>query len=426
MRVLWITGTVLPEASYLLSGKADFKTSGGWIVGAAKHLCENESVELFIATGTSLVKDIKQLKGKLITYFLFPVRPDGTLNSHKDKVVLNALRDISAIVKPDVVHIHGTEHSLGLAYVNSVGNKHVVVSIQGLIGVIANYYDTGISLKEKLYTITIRDLLTHSSIFSEQRNFRKRGRNEKELLSRVKHVIGRTSFDKSHTWILNPEREYHFCNETLRDVFYHYCWSYDNCEKHSIFLSQANYPVKGFHFFLKALPYVINKYPDTKVYVAGPDINRKNDNLIKRIMIPGYWKLLRRLIKDNGFSEVITFTGPLDEEEMKERLLKANLFVSPSTIENSPNSLGEAQLVGTPCLASYVGGVPDFIKSDACGKMYRCEDVAQLASDICDLFESSPLFDNSVMRNIAMLRHNSKNNNEQLLKMYSRIIKSNT
>ena len=58
----------------------------------------------------------------------------------------------TAVKLCDVVHIHGTEHSLGLAYLKAVGNKNAVVSIQGLISVIANYYQLGISCqKDKIY-----------------------------------------------------------------------------------------------------------------------------------------------------------------------------------------------------------------------------------------------------------------------------------
>ena len=55
----------------------------------------------------------------------------------------------------------------------------------------------------------------------------------------------------------------------------------------------------------------------------------------------------------------IEFLGRLSAEGMKQAYLDANVFVMPSTIENSPNSLGEAMLLGVPCVAADVGGVAE-------------------------------------------------------------------
>ena len=66
--------------------------------------------------------------------------------------------------------------------------------------------------------------------------------------------------------------QYHKCNETLRECFYTGSWGYQQCEPYSIFVSQATYPIKGFHFLLEALPSILNVYPQTHVYVSGVDI----------------------------------------------------------------------------------------------------------------------------------------------------------
>lgn len=48
-------------------------------------------------------------------------------------------------------------------------------------------------------------------------------------------------------------------------------WDYKQCHKYTIFLSQGQYPIKGLHQMVKALPLILRDYPDTKVYVAGND-----------------------------------------------------------------------------------------------------------------------------------------------------------
>ena len=47
---------------------------------------------------------------------------------------------------------------------------------------------------------------------------------------------------------------------------------------------------------------------------------------------------------------------------MREEYLKCGMFVCPSSIENSPNSIVEAALMGTPVIASRVGGIPDVLE----------------------------------------------------------------
>ena len=42
----------------------------------------------------------------------------------------------------------------------------------------------------------------------------------------------------------------------------------------------------------------------------------------------------------------------------------------PSSCENSPNSLGEAMLLGMPCVASNAGGIPDMLAAGREGLLY--------------------------------------------------------
>lgn len=106
------------------------------------------------------------------------------------------------------------------------------------------------------------------------------------------------------------------------------------------------------------------------------------------------------------------------------RLLKSNIFICPSSIENSPNSLGEAQLLGVPCIASFVGGIPDMIPSKACGSMYRFEEIEMLADIICTVLEKSKDFDNTEMRRISLLRHDAKQNQIRLNEIYNAILRN--
>ena len=144
-----------------------------------------------------------------------------------------------------------------------------------------------------------------------------RGNYEIELLKNVQHIIGRTSWDLSNTWSINPKATYHFCNETLRPTFYEKQWEFENCKKYSIFLSQAHYPIKGIQQLIEALPIVLEQYPQTKVYIAGNNFMstpwyRKN----------GYASYIENLMQKNSIiASQLIFLGPLNEYEMAEQAL---------------------------------------------------------------------------------------------------------
>lgn len=416
MRVLWITNILFPEAEQLLSGVGELKTTGGWMIGAANALLKNNQVELFVASVSTKVNVFTKLKGEKITYFILPI---GKGNQKINLEYCPYWSRLNSEIHPDVVHIHGTEFSHGYAYMKTCGVDNVVISIQGLTSAYAPYYHSGMSIQDIYNNFTFRDFLT-GTILKGQKRFELRGIYEIEMLRMARHIIGRTSWDRSRIWAINPNAVYHFCNETLRPDFYDGdLWNYEKCEKHSIFLSQAGYPIKGLHQVLKSMPIILRHYPDTRIRVAGGDIT-KSLTFSERLRLSGYGKYIKRLIKKNGLEEKITFTGNLNGEQMKQEYLSANVFVCPSSIENSPNSLGEAQILGVPCVASYVGGVMDMMRGNE-ENLYRFEEVEMLAEKVCQIFANA---DNQIdMKGIAAKRHDPKSNSTKLLSIYKNISK---
>lgn len=414
MKVLWIINIVFPEAERLLTGSGDLKASGGWMLGAADALLANsKDISLTVAAVSPRVKVLTKLQGERMTYYLLPY---GKGNNKKNNDYIPYWKQISEELKPDIVHIHGTEYSHGLAYVDACGADNVVVSIQGLTSAYYYYY-YGLTKCQILRNLTLRDILK-GTIIKGQKDFKKRSEYEIELLKKVHHIIGRTSWDRAHTWAINPEAQYHFCNEILRKEFYDgFVWNYDKCEKHTIFLSQAGYPIKGLHQMLRAMPLILRQFPDAKIRVAGGNI-LEHSSIKDLIKYSGYGRIISSLIKRFHLEGKVEFTGNLNAEGMKHEYLKCNVFVCPSTIENSPNSLGEAQILGVPVVASYVGGIPDMMKGDE-EHLYRFEEVEMLADKICKVFEDEP--DTEKMRQNALLRHDKTSVAEDLMGIYEKI-----
>ena len=415
MRVLWITNILFPEVMEKLTGEKDLKATGGWMLGAADALLGHDDVTLFVASVSPMVKELTCVEGEKIKYYLIP---SGSGNLKINPEYQPYWKQIATEVSPDVVHIHGTEYSHGHAYMKACGADKVVISIQGLKSECSKCYMAGLTKGEVLRNLTLKDIL-RGSILKEQSRFRISAEYEYEMLSMTGHVIGRTSWDKTLSAAINPRVHYHFCNETLRDAFYDgSLWDCSRCEKHTIFLSQAGYPLKGLHQVLKAMPEILKEFPDAKVRVAGADIT-KCDTFHDFIRLSGYGKYIKRLIRKLNLQGKVIFTGNLNAKQMKREYLNSNVFVCPSSIENSPNSLGEAQILGVPCVASRVGGVADMMKGNE-GNLYDFEDVDALAGKVCKIFNDGEA--QLSMVKVASERHDRTTNSRRLLDIYNSII----
>lgn len=414
MKILWITNILFPEAEQLLNGAGELKATGGWMLGAANALLQNKDVKLIVASVSVKVSELTKLRGHDILYYILPM---GKGNMHFNMDYCKYWQQVNNDMNPDIVHIHGTEYSHGYAYMVAFGYSNVVVSIQGLTSAYYYYY-YGMTKKDIYMNMTFRDII-RGTILNGQKKFKQRAAYEIEMIKNAKHIIGRTSWDKARVWAINPNALYHFCNETLRSDFYDGSrWVYDECDKYSIFLSQAGYPIKGLHQVLKAMPLILCHYPDAKIRVAGGDIT-KSSTLSEKLRLSGYGKYIKKMIEKMGLVGKITFTGNLNAEQMKQEYLRANVFVCPSSIENSPNSLGEAQILGTPCVASYVGGVMDMMKGNE-NNLYRFEEIEMLAEKVCRVFaDEEKQVD---MHTIAAERHSPKLNCNNLLLIYKNIV----
>lgn len=417
MNILWITGTIFPAPSKKL-GKA-IPVFGGWMYNLAENL--SRSNNLAIATSYNGNDFKKYIIDKVVYYLLpskHPIRYDQKLEKDWKKVVQD--------FNPDIVHIHGTEYAPGLACMRSNPALKYVVSIQGLIGIIARNYYGGLTYEEIFRNITFRDIIKNDTIFHAKHKFKKRGILEKEYVTRTEHVIGRTDWDFAHTKVMNPKCNYHFCNESLRKSFYtSRKWDIDDKTDHSIFISQAGYPFKGLHNVLKAVYLLKSEFPLVKVRIGGYNI-MSNTTLKDKLRLSGYGAYLRDLVNKLDILNEVQFTGILSEDQMINELKKAHVFICSSSIENSSNSLGEAQLIGVPVIASYVGGNPNMIIHAETGFLYRFEEIEMLAEVIRKIFTNNSLAkkisENGIMA--AQKRHDLFINLNKLLLIYDTIYHS--
>lgn len=326
--------------------------------------------------------------------------------------------------KPDVIHSWGVEFSHTLAMVNAAEAEgmqaKMVASIQGLCAVLSEHYTDGMPEKT-VQGSTLRDFLKKDNIAAQKEKFRLRGLLEQETVRKLKHVMGRTSWDRHYTTLWNPEVTYHFCNETLREPFYEGCWAYENCRKYRIFAPGCSYPIKGFHLLLEAFAEVVKAYPDATLAVTGGSFFA--EGLKVKLRQGSYERYLAALTERYGLADRIQFLGKLSADGMKQAYLDANAFVMPSTMENSPNVLGESMLLKVPAIAADVGGVRDLM-TEGEGIIYPSLDTKQLAEQIKAVFAMEEKAADMGIKASAHARitHDPQKNLQDLIAIYEEIM----
>ena len=373
---------------YKAFGLKNTISGGGWVENLIRHISRNKSVQLSVCFYANFASDLQWREYDAITYYALPARVK-TLDSCNKAMV----RDLSTMLqnaKPDVVHIMGTEREYDLRLLELAGADAVVFSITGLVSYIAKHYYAGIEEKN-FRKRTLGDYLRNRGPISEKKRFEFFGTFERQSLQMCQYVMGRTNWDETCVKQINPNIEYTHCGEILNPIFYQRRWEIKKTVKHRIFVSQASYPIKGIHQLLRAFPIIMKLYPDSEIVIAGPNI-LSSLTIMDKIKRTTYAKYLQRMIKQLKIpKDKIIYTGLLNAEEMVDQYLQANVFVLPSSIENSPNSLGEAMILGMPCVASCVGGVQDMVEDKKDGFLYPFNEYYMLAHYVCKIFSDQTL-----------------------------------
>lgn len=427
MKILWVCNIMLPVIAKQLG--VPYSNREGWLSGLLERTIQEQGwnrIELGIAFPVDAeMGDMQQTMqlGDSMSCRCYGFTEDLGTPEIYDETLEPRFREILQDYEPDILHVFGTEFPHALAAVRAFGKpERTLIGIQGLCGAYAEKYMADLPMKVQRQA-TLRDRIRQDSLKQQQKKFRKRALHEKEAILLAGHIAGRTDFDREETAKINPSAQYHYLGETLRGIFYHDRWKRSACEPHRIFLSQGYYPLKGFHYLLRALPKVLEQFPDTHVYVAGNNVINV-DTFQDRLKLSAYGKYLRKLIRDRDLADNVTMLGILDAEQMKEQYLRCHLYVLPSALENSPNSLGEAMLLGVPCVAANVGGVHNLMTDGGDGLLYPPGDVDALADGIMEIFTKEAIVErfSDNARKHARVNHDANQNYYRLIHIYREML----
>jgi len=380
-RVLWTSNNVLPAVAKQLGlQESPFE---GWLPVTTERLALQQQIRIGIAM-RSPVRSLQRIDQDGISYFAMPHRRTNIYDVNQadcDRVL--------ADFAPDILHAEGTEMAYTRRFLKSwFGSR--LISLQGVINGHAAYQFGNLSFGDFVNWRRPSNAAVGLALYANYHlRFRPRLKAERETLGMTDHILGRTIWDKAQAYWLNPVAEYHHCPRILRAPFYDQRWTSDRREEFSVFLGNSASALKGAHVMLHALAQLKLDFPQARVYIAGRDPFRVGRLSAQGLV--GYSVYLRNLIEDLGLKQQVIFTGQLNAEQMAARMSRSHVYVLTSLIENSPNTLAEAMLMGVPSVVAYTGGVPSMAKDEHEVLMYRAGDPAFLAYQIQRLFRDHEL-----------------------------------
>lgn len=322
--------------------------------------------------------------------------------------------------RPHIIHVHGTENNFGQLQ-HFFPQIPVVVSIQGIYEAYLPYATAGLTPADMRPYRTLKNFLGLGGLRIMERNFRHGiEAYERDIFQTCRYYFCRTDWDRHWVETHSPSPRIYTGEELLRPAFYERAgrWSPDACRPHSIFMPAGFNPIKGLHYALRATAELKKTWPDVQLRVPSiPPYMLQRGPLKHRLLGEEYIGYILHLVKELDLTANVTFLPRLTAEQMADEMLQAAVFLSPTVIDNSPNSVGEAMMLGMPVVSTPVGGIPSFLTD---GGNALLASHAGLAEAVARVF-SSPELAKSLARSAhqtALRRHDPAATAQQYINAY--------
>ena len=410
MRVLWFSMT----PSLFCDSSVDHN-GGGWIASLEQLVRIVPGVELGVAFDYPY-DNFKEEQDGVVYY---PIHVPLSLRQKiarflrplefEQKQLIPYCLKIVDDFQPDIIHVFGSENYFGLLSLYT--ERPVIVHMQGCL---PPYYNARFPVSVSFWDVLFSRHYSLAKKITERRNwniFRQRAKREENILRNVTYYLGRTHWDRSITLVYNPKSQYFYCSEVLRDAFYDEAvWSYSERGRIVIVSTLSTPLYKGLDVVLKTAKILKEECKLDFVWrVMGIDEAR---------FIESHY----RIKAQDVFVELL---GCVSAEEVKQELLRADFYVHPSYIDNSPNSVCEAQMLGVPVVCCNVGGVSSLVEDGETGFLVPANDPIKMADVIAQCVHDEKLLSDmsEKERSVAGARHSKEQILSDLLNAYSVVCK---
>ena len=419
LRVLWFSNTPAGYEQYEKGNNIHKPATGTWMAAIANKILDYQNIELGIAFYSTQKKS--KITNKNITYFpifnselntrigrLIYKYKGGIVNGDYIAEYLRIIKEF----KPNVIHVFGSEGPFGLIAQHT--KIPVVLSIQGNLTVYEYKYFSGIP-KNILFSVdTLYNRLKYSHYKAIFNSFQKKAQRERLILKDIKHIIGRTDWDRRIASVLAPKAKYYYNDELLREEFYQ-AQAVKPVLKDTIRITTMSGPAvyKGLETICKAALLLQNHGLKFEWFVTGIS---EDERLVKSV---------KKLLGNEFPKNVVQFKGRVNALEFIDFLTQTNIYVMPSHIENSPLSLSEAMIMAIPTISTLAGGTGSRLADKKEGLLIQDGDPWSMSGAILELLRDyEKAIDYGVnARKRALKRHDSGRIISDLIKIYNKIIK---
>ncbi|HLP04846.1 MAG TPA: glycosyltransferase [Paludibacter sp.] len=369
-KILWLCSYPLTEVGR--------KSTGTWLNSMLEALLERDELEMYnISFGK--VNGFTRMDYKNLTQWVVPhERPDRKgLASPR---TIGFVQKLEKEIGPDLIHVWGTENTWGMLVARKLLQAPALLDIQGIVSEIAKVYTGGLTNKELVQCIGLKEiLLPNRFLYFTARTFAKRGIFEKFVIRNFRHVSVQSEWVKSHIEIINPDCRIIPTGLLLRKEFYESrAWSIREPGYPVIFTSSSgSIPYKGLHVAFRALAVLKRKFPTIRLRVVG-SIHDTNIRFMKK----GYSAWLMREARKLGIAGSVEWLGALDAAGIVEQLQASDVALVTSYIESYCLALAEAMVVGVPSVASYAGAIPELGKHNESVLFFPVGDAVSCASQV--------------------------------------------
>lgn len=339
----------------------------------------------------------------------------------------NNIQKIQSIVEsfqPDLIHIWGVESYWGLLSSRGYLKGAILLEMQGIKFSCVNVFWGGLSIKDVLSTIGIKEIVKPSlSLIGRRNEFNRWGRYEKEMLSKHDFICTQSEWVRS---IIAPyiKRNCSILNTECivrKEFLNSKQWGphLDRTSPVVFTMSSQPHAFKGIHDVINAVSILKHKYPAIELRIAGSFGAERSF-----LRMAGYTRFLLRLIKKNNLQKNVKFLGAINEEQLIDEMLNADVMVQPSYVESYSLALAETMCVGLPAVVSFAGAMPELAKDNETALFYSPSDFYRCAYLINKLFDSKQLSRDISFkaRELALERNSSKNIVELQIENYKSII----
>lgn len=416
MKVLWLSNI---QTSVTNNG-----VGCSWVGSLENELSQKTDIQLGISFNSSQ-PDTSEFSIGNTRYF--PLKNKSVANkflrlfdrlSHKIETGERVTAYLEVINKfnPDLIHIFGSEGDYGLVIPKT--KVPCIIHIQGNLTVINKKWFSAFTPGEIFKYSDKKLLVKGRGLFHDHFAFKKMVTREESILKTCQNFMGRTDWDRRITSILSPGSNYFQCDEIMRPSFYSQKWNpHSGRNKFIIFSTFKDSIYKGLETAFECKKILNHSFPDLNIEwkIAGIKYGDEVCTIVER--------KFKGSLKEAGFH----LLGPLQEEDLVNEMLEADMFVHASHIENSPNSVCEAMLLGLPVISTYAGGTGSMLDDMKEGLLVQDGDPYALGGAIIELLKN-PEFAISLGENArarAMIRHDPQKIVNDVLNIYSTIVKEN-